>query len=232
MRCNDFDAHIDEMLSGILHPDANQHMRQCERCTSYFRARAAVQNGLHKLASATLSGPSRATDRAVMASYRRLQSQRASAMLSMSDEPPARLFTFPARILTPAWASRTWWTGAAAAAIFLVVMGSAVHLWIGVPAANAPVAAIVSPASAPEQRASASPAQRSVVAAISPSRRPLQRPASSTSHGSRSGASQPQASYSKLRPWRLPAHPYLRPRPSRPVLRSPTARVRTMTLRR
>ena len=168
MRCNDFDAHIDEMLSGILHPDANQHMRQCERCTSYFRARAAVQNGLQKLASATLSGPSRATDRAVMASYRRIQSQRASATVATPVEPPARLFTFPARILTPAWASRTWWTGAAAAAVFLAVMGSAVHLWIGVPTVNAPVAATVSPVSTPEQHASSSPAQGSVVAAISP----------------------------------------------------------------
>jgi hypothetical protein len=199
MRCNDFDAHIDEMLSGILHPDANQHMRQCERCTSYFRARAAVQNGLHKVASATLSGPSHATDRAVMASYRRLQSQRAAA-LSAPVEPSARLFTFPTRILTPAWASRTWWTGAAAAAIFLAVVGSAVHLWIGVPAVNAPVAAIASPVSTSEQRASASPAQGSVVAAILPSRRPMH-PASSPSHGARlgasSGATQPQTSYSQ-----------------------------------
>ena len=192
MRCNDFDAHIDEMLSGILHPDANQHMRQCERCTSYFRARAAVQNGLHKLASATLSGPSRATDRAVLASYRRLQSQRAT--LSAPVEPPARLFTFPARILTPPWASRTWWTGAAAAAVVLAVMGSAVHLWIGVPPVNAPVAAIVSPASTPGQPASASPAQRSVVASISPSHRPLRHPA--WSHSSRSEAS--QRSYSEV----------------------------------
>ncbi len=43
MRCNEFDAHIDEMLSGILHPDASRHMRQCERCTSHYRARATVQ---------------------------------------------------------------------------------------------------------------------------------------------------------------------------------------------
>jgi hypothetical protein len=197
MRCNDFDAHIDEMLSGILHPDANQHMRQCERCTSYFRARAAVQNGLHKLASVTMSGPSRATDRAVLASYRRLQSQRAAATGSLPVEPPARLFTFPARILTPAWASRTWWTGAAVAAIFLAVMGSAVHLWIGVPAVNAPVVATVSPASTSQQSASASPAQPSAVAVLSASRRSLQRPASSQSRSSRTGATQPPASYSE-----------------------------------
>ena len=95
MRCNDFDAHIDEMLSGILHPDANQHMRQCERCTSYFRARAAVQTGLHKLASATLSGPSRATDRAVMASYRRIQSQRASAQYQRRSSLPRACSRFP-----------------------------------------------------------------------------------------------------------------------------------------
>ena len=67
MRCNEFDAHIDEMLSGVLYPDANQHMRQCERCTSHFRARATVQNGFRQLASAaSLPGPSSATDRAVM----------------------------------------------------------------------------------------------------------------------------------------------------------------------
>ncbi len=46
MRCNDFDTHIDEMLSGVLYPNANQHMRECERCTSHFHARAMVQNGL------------------------------------------------------------------------------------------------------------------------------------------------------------------------------------------
>jgi hypothetical protein len=203
MRCNDFDAHIDEMLSGILHPDANQHMHQCERCTSYFRARAAVQNGLHKLASATTSGPSRATDRAVMASYRRLQSRRATASQSATVESSTRLFTFPSRSLTPVWASRTWWTGAAAAAVVLAVMGSAVHLWVGVPAVNAPVAATASPVSTLQQHASASPAPGSVgsigsvVAANSAAHRLSQRPVSSQSRTLQS-ASQPQASYSEV----------------------------------
>jgi hypothetical protein len=151
MRCNDFDAHIDEMLSGILLPDANQHMRQCERCTSHFRARALVQHGLRTLASATVSasgsasklGPSRATDRIVMESYRRLQQRRAAAWnsetTSASAAPTAHLFTFPSRSLAPAGASRTWWTSAAAAAVVFAVLGSAVHLWTDVPTVNAPV---------------------------------------------------------------------------------------------
>ncbi len=191
MRCNDFDTHIDEMLSGILHPDASLHMRQCERCTSYFRARATVQSGLHKLASATLSGPSRATDRAVMASYRRLQQRRAVAPESISAEPPARVFAFPKTGLAPAWASRTWWTGAAAAAVVVAVMGSAVHLWTGVPTVNAPVVATAPAVSTPPQRASATPASQSVVAANSAPRRLSQRPVS-RSEASRPEASQPQ----------------------------------------
>jgi hypothetical protein len=153
MRCNDFDVHIDEMLSGILHPDANQHMHQCERCNSHFRARVMVQNGLHKLASTAVSGsksgPSRATNRKVMESFRRLQQHRAdawnsvtaSASVPLSEAPAARLFTFPSRSLAPAWASRTWWTGAAAAAVVFAVMGSAVHLWTDVPTVNAPIVA-------------------------------------------------------------------------------------------
>lgn len=145
MRCNDFDTHIDEMLSGVLHPDANQHMHLCERCNSHFRARAMVQNNLHKLVSASASAPSRATDRMVMESYRRLQKRRATAWnsqpASASAAPTARLFTFPSRSLAPAFASRTWWTGAAAAAVVFAVMGSAVHLWTGVPTVNAPTVA-------------------------------------------------------------------------------------------
>lgn len=102
MRCNDFDAHIDEMLSGILHPDANHHMRHCERCTSHFRSRATVQNGLRQLASATLPGPSRATDRAVMDGFRRLQQRRAPAAVALALQNSSqnaaqspRLLTFP-----------------------------------------------------------------------------------------------------------------------------------------
>ena len=136
MRCNDFDTHIDEMLSGILHPDASQHMRQCERCTSHYRARATVQNGLRKLA-ASAAGPSRATDRAVMASYRKLQQRRAAA----EPAPTARLFTFPSRGLPPVWTSSTWWAGALAAAVVFAVLGSAVHLWTGAPTVNAPTVA-------------------------------------------------------------------------------------------
>jgi hypothetical protein len=144
MKCNDFDARIDEMLSGILHPDASQHMSQCERCTSHFRARSSVQIALCTLASASPSGPSRATDRAVMESYRRLQQSRHTAAHDadeMEPAPTARLFAFPGRSLAPVWVSRTWWTGAAAAAVVLAVFGSAVHLWTGVPTVSAPTVA-------------------------------------------------------------------------------------------
>ncbi|HVJ05237.1 MAG TPA: hypothetical protein VM578_06175 [Candidatus Saccharimonadales bacterium] len=149
MKCNDFDAHIDEMLSGILHPDANQHASQCERCSSHLRARANLQSSLRKLSSASPAGPSRATDRAVMESYRRLQ-QRRSAWNSepVSDSAP-RLLTVPPRSLVPEWTaprswasrtfiSRTWISGAAAAALVFAVFGSAVHLWTGVGTVSAP----------------------------------------------------------------------------------------------
>lgn len=169
MRCNDCDAHMDEMLSGILHPDANQHMRQCERCTSHFRARATVQNGLRNLASAAASGPSADTDRAVMQSYRRLQQRRADAgnaqPASASAAPTARLFTFPGRSVAPVWGSRTWWTGAAAAAIVFAIFGSAVHLWNGVPSVNAPIVATAPGASAPSPTASIDASQPSTVTA-------------------------------------------------------------------
>lgn len=210
MRCNDFDAHIDEMLSGILHPDANLHMRQCERCTSHFRSRATVQNGLRQLASATLPGPSRATDRAVMEGYRRLQQRRApaAALLSQNvsqnaaqdDSQKVHVLTFPGRGLAPGRGSRTWVTSAAAAAVVFAVLGSAVHLWNGVPTVSAPTnaptvatapAATAPSGSGPEQRASANAPRRSVVPVNLAMRRGLQHPAqlSPESNDSQSNAS-------------------------------------------
>jgi hypothetical protein len=196
---------MDEMLSGVLHPDANQHMRQCERCTSHFRARATVQNGLRKLAFASVSGPSPATDRAVMESYRRLQQRRALArdsdsvsIASASAAPAVRLFTFPSRNFAPVWSSRTWWTGAAAAAVVFAIFGSAVHLWNGVPSVNAPMAATHMTAhapsvSAPQQSASVGASSSSVLTANAASARSSQRlaqprpsPLSSPSHTSQS----------------------------------------------
>src|SRR6202051_5349125 len=85
MRCKEFDAHVDEMLSGVLHSDADQHMRQCERCTSYYRAQTLLHNGLRAVAAAPTGGPSRATDRAVMESYRRLQERRGGAGAQPAD---------------------------------------------------------------------------------------------------------------------------------------------------
>ncbi len=174
MRCNEFDAHIDEMLSGVLHPDANQHMRQCERCTSHYRARAAVQNGLRQLASAAAPGPSRATDHAIMESYRRLQEQRrasASGLTLAAAAPMARRFTFPSRSMAPALVWRTWWSGAAAAAAVFAVLGSSFYLWNGSPTASAPITAT---APAGQRNAAALP-RPSVAAARPASRHPSRR---------------------------------------------------------
>jgi hypothetical protein len=172
MRCNDFDTFIDEMLSGVLHPDASQHMSRCERCTSHFRARASVQNGLRQLASATLAGPSSATDRAVMDSYRRLQQRRSAAGISGSAAGAgaapaaamARLFTFPSRTL--AESPRTWWSAAAAAAMVVAVLGSAVHLWNGVPTVHSPSAAYAPPAAAWQQRSTDAPQQSAAAGSV------------------------------------------------------------------
>jgi hypothetical protein len=206
MKCKDFDAHIDEMLSGILHPDANQHMRQCERCTSHLRSRATVQSSLRQLASATLPGPSRATDRAVMDGYRRLQQRRAvagnavPAMPVQNTRQRPRILTFPGRVPAAAGglpggspnASRTWFTSAAAAAVVFAVLGSAVHLWNGVPTVSAPTVATApaAAASALAQPAPASDVSHSTVAVNLSPRHSLQRPAQLSS---RPNASQPEA---------------------------------------
>jgi hypothetical protein len=157
MRCNEFDVHIDEMLSGILHPDASLHMRQCERCNSHYRARATVQNRLNRLAAAAPAGPSRQTDRAVMEAYRELQARRVRERAGQT----ARVLTFPGRGLPSIWASRSWWSGAVAAAVVLAIFGSTVRLWNNTPtvsapaAANAPAKAVDQPAASPAQVARA-----------------------------------------------------------------------------
>ena len=166
MRCKDFDAQIEELLAGILHPDASQHMLHCERCTSYFRARSAVQSGLGALASAPVQGPSRATDRAVMESYRRLQQGRGNRVPSPST---GRLIAFPGhRALPPAARSR--WSGLAVAAALLAMVGSGIHLWMGAPTVSAPSIASA-PAisqSAPAVADSATPATESALRNASP----------------------------------------------------------------
>jgi hypothetical protein len=169
MRCNDFDSHIDEMLSGVLHPDANQHMRQCERCTSHYRARATVQNGLRTLAAASATGPSRATDRAVMESYRRWQASRPAVAgpTLVGNTQRARLLTFPDRGAVAALAPRNWWGGAVAAAAIFGVLGSAVHLWNGRPTVSAPPA-ISAPAA--RQSSTVPPPASSLAAAYQASR--------------------------------------------------------------
>jgi hypothetical protein len=162
MRCNEFDTHIDEMLSGVLHPEANLHMRQCERCTSHLRSRAAVQNGLRQLASGALPGPSHATDRAVMDGYRRLQQRRAAAGPSAPAAQGSRLLTFPSRGHVPAASSRKWLThSAAAAVVLLAALGSGVYLWNGATTVSAP--SVAGTPAAP-QAASADAARHSGVA--------------------------------------------------------------------
>jgi hypothetical protein len=179
MKCNEFDAHIDEMLSGVLHPDANQHLRQCERCTSYYRARGAVQNGLRKLALVSVPGPSPAADRAVMDAYRQLQQRRAALGQPQSSTQPqpvqqaaARVLTFPGAGHPPAQMrdvrhgnSRNWWSGASAAAVALAVLGMGLHLHNGVPAVSAPTVATAPAAAAPQSAATAVPLERTVATA-------------------------------------------------------------------
>jgi hypothetical protein len=159
MRCNDFDLLIDEMLSGVLYPDAGQHLQHCERCTSHYRARAVAQSALRALAAATPAGPSCATDRAVMESYRRLQQRRASA-----KAPAAHQFIFPVRGPAPSWAFRalaspTWRSGAAAAVIVVGLLGTAVHLHYGASTVNAPAVATAPAAITGQSVAVESPAR-------------------------------------------------------------------------
>lgn len=162
MRCNEFDAHIDEMLSGVLHPDADQHMRLCERCTSHYRARTAVQNGLHKLALVSASSPSPATDRAVMDAYRQLQQGRTAAA---QPQPVAKVLTFPSRGPVAVRNSRNWWSGASAAAVALAVLGMGLHLHNGVSTVSAPTVATAPVASMLQSGVTAVPAERTVATA-------------------------------------------------------------------
>ena len=154
MRCKEFDAQIDELLAGVLHPDAHEHMRQCERCTSHFRARSAVHSGLRALASAPAQGPSHATDLAVMESYRRLQQRRAAAAGTQlglqnsgsqnsgpqdaASQKSGRVVAFPSRRPAAHGPSRTRWGGIAVAAALLAMVGSGVHLWRGAATVTAP----------------------------------------------------------------------------------------------
>jgi hypothetical protein len=157
MRCKEFDVLIDEMLSGIFYPEASQHMRECERCNSHYRARAAVRNGLNRLAAVERPGPSRRTDRAVMEAYRRLQQRRAGGS-AVPSYPADRVIDFPGRSVPSLWTSRSLWSGAAAAAAVVAIFGATLHMWNGTPAVNAPTA-VSAPAKAAAPQAPESPAQ-------------------------------------------------------------------------
>lgn len=185
MRCNDFDAYIDEMLSGVLYPDASQHMQQCERCNSHYRARAAVQTGLRKLVMVSVAGPSLAADRAVMDAYRQLQQRRTAAA---QPAPAAKVLTFPGSHPAPVRSSRglnsgsrNWWSGASAAAVVLAVLGMGVHLHNGVATVSAPTVATAPAASAPPSGTTATPVERTVAVAKLAARHLSLRPAQSAS---------------------------------------------------
>jgi hypothetical protein len=107
-----------------------------------------------------------------MDSYRRLQQRRFAAGISGSATgagtapaaATARLFTFPSRSL--AVSSRTWWSAAAAAAMVFAVLGSAVHLWNGVPTVHSPGAAYAPPAAAWQQRSTDAPRQSAAAGTV------------------------------------------------------------------
>jgi hypothetical protein len=175
MRCNDFDVLIEELLTGVLHPEASQHMRQCERCNSYFRARSAVQGGLRALASAPVHGPSLATDRAVMQSYRRLQTGRGSA----GPSTIGRVLTFPSRHGV-SHIARTRWGSLAVAAALLAMVGSGIHLWTGTPTVTAPSVATApavsqSAAAAAKDAPESTASESNMLAAENVSRQPSPR---------------------------------------------------------
>ncbi len=154
MRCNEFDTYVDEMLSGILYPEASRHLRECESCASGYARRSAVQANLRQLAALATAGPSAATDRAVMEAFRRRQ-QRLSAPAAA---PP--VLHFPRRASISA---RAWWSGLAAAALLVASISSGVHLWRGTGVVTAPQRAN-GPMSAPRGGSAAAPTEHAAVA--------------------------------------------------------------------
>jgi len=169
MRCHEFDANIEEILSGAALPETDEHMRQCERCTSHFRARAVVKNSLRHLGAAAISGPSRATDHAVMEGYRRLRLEPAGGFATIPAARGARLLNFPrkATALSALRAPISWlamrpqqalWGGAAAAAVAAAVLGAGLYRFdqispAGSTAASPAVRAVETAHSAPVSEA-------------------------------------------------------------------------------
>jgi hypothetical protein len=168
MRCKEFDAQIDEMIAGVEVPDASRHLRQCERCSTHFRARSAVYAGLRALAAAPAGGPSRATDRAVMESYRRLQRCR---VVAAEAQKPGRVVAFPGRRKALGHGSHAYWGRLAVAVAVLAMVGSGFHLWSGAATVSAPTIATAPAAS--QSGPVASMASPPVAAAVTPSARPV-----------------------------------------------------------
>jgi len=154
MRCDQFDTYIDEMLSGILHPEAARHLRECERCGANYARRAALQANLRRLAASATAGPSASTDRAVLEAFRRRQH-------------PAPVLYFPRRVALVG--SRTWWS-AAAAALLVASIASGVHLWRGTGVVSAPQRA-AGPMSVSRGGAPVAPTEHASVAGAPPQHR-------------------------------------------------------------
>ena len=156
MRCNQFDTYVDEMLSGVLHPEAIRHLHECERCSANYARRAALQSNLRQLAASAAAGPSAATDRAVLEAFRRRQHQSAQT-------PTARVLHFSPR--TALGFKRVWWS-TAAAALLVASIASGVHLWRGTGVVTAPQRAS-GPMSVPRGDAAVAPTEHAAVAGAS-----------------------------------------------------------------
>jgi hypothetical protein len=155
MRCNEFDTYVDEMLSGILYPEASRHLRECESCSADYAQRSAVQANLRRLAASATAGPSAATDRAVLEAYRRRQ-QRLSVPAAAA--PPVLHFPRHASV-----SARAWWSGLAAAALLVASISSGVHLWRGTAVVTAPQRS-AGPMSAPRGGSAVAPTEHATVA--------------------------------------------------------------------
>jgi hypothetical protein len=185
MRCNQFDTYVDEMLSGILHPEAARHLRECERCSANYARRAALQANLRQLAATATAGPSAATDRAVLEAFRRRQHP--------TVQPPAApVLHFPRR--TAFAGRRGLWSAVAAAALLIASIASGVHLWRGTGVVTAPQRA-AGPMSSPRGAAAVAPTERATVAGVVAQRRQpmrLERPVQMASMQAPSPASENQ----------------------------------------
>jgi hypothetical protein len=106
-----------------------------------------------------------------MDAYRQLQLRNAAAQPPQSEpRPVARVLTFPGRSPAPARVSslnwpRNWWSGAAAAAVVLAVLGGGLHLRNGSPTLSAPTLATAPASSTPQSDVASGPADHGALTA-------------------------------------------------------------------